>query len=149
MIKHIALMASFCFLLTTPMACTTATLITGMSAAPSGVSYASGLGSKVRSYQLVRFEDAVEAAQNAANTLSLEIQVKDIQEERAHLRCNNEKEEAIDILIERNTATITFIQIDVGFFGPKGMSRLVLLQILDEIEEAGNFLEKWTTKDTS
>jgi hypothetical protein len=96
----------------------------------------------------VRFEDAVEAAQNAANTLSLEIQKKDIQEERAHLRYKNEKKEAIDILVERNTATITFIQVDVGFFGPKVMSRLVLLQILDEIEEAGDFLEKWTNKDT-
>jgi hypothetical protein len=147
MINTILLISAVCFFLITTTACTTATLITGMSAAPSGVSSASGLGSKVRSYQLVRYEDAVEAAQRAADTLSLENQEKDIKEGRAHLRYMNEKEEVIDIIIERRTATITFIQVDVGFFGPTGMSRLMLLQILDEIEEAGDFLEKWTIKD--
>jgi hypothetical protein len=134
--------------LTTLTACTTATLITGMSAAPSGVSYSSGLGSKVRSYQFVRFENAVEAAQGAAKALSLEDQTKDIQQNRAHLRYLTEKEEAIDIVIERRTATITFILVDVGFFGPKGMSRLMLLQILNEIEQAGDYLERWEIKDT-
>ena len=147
MIKHLLLISAVCLFLTTITACTTATLITGMSAAPSGVSSASGLGSKVRSYQIVRYEDTVEAAQRAADTLTLENQVKDIQEGRAHLRYMDEKEVVIDILIERRTATITFIQVDVGFFGPAGMSRLMLLQILDEIEEVGDFLEKWTIKD--
>jgi hypothetical protein len=145
--KIIFLTAILYAFLTTLTACTTATLITGMSAAPSGVSSASGLGTKVRSYQIVRYEDAVEAAQRAADTLALENQKKDIKEGRAHLRYRDEKEEAIDILIERRTATITFIRVDVGFFGPKGMSRLMLLQIIDEIEEAGDFLEKWTIKE--
>jgi hypothetical protein len=146
-IKTIFLIGTLYVFLTPITACTTATLITGMSAAPSGVSSASGLGTKVRSYQIVRYEDAVEAAQRAADTLALENQEKDIKEDRAHLRYMDEKEEVIDILIERRTATITFIQVDAGFFGPKGMSRLMLLQILDEIEEAGDFLEKWTIKE--
>jgi hypothetical protein len=148
MVKHIALFAAICFILTTITACATATLITGMSSAPSGVSYASGLGSRVRSYQFVRYDDAVEAAQGAADALSLENQTNDFQEERTHLRYKTEKEEVIDIVIERRTATITFIQVDVGFFGPKGMSRLMLLQILNEIEESGDFLERWKIKET-
>jgi hypothetical protein len=141
------LISALCVVWASLTACTTATLITGMSTAPSGVSYASGLGSKVRSYQIVRYENTVEAAQRAADTLTLENQEKDIQEGRAHLRYMDEKEVVIDILIERHTATLTFIQVDVGFFGPTGMSRLMLLQILDEIDEAGDFLEKWTIKD--
>jgi len=118
-----------------------------MSAAPSGVSSANALGTKVRSYQIVRYEDAVEAAQRAAGTLTLENQKKDIKEGHAHLRYTDERQEVIDILIERRTTTITFIQVDVGFFGTAGMSRLILLQILDEIEEAGDFLERWIIKD--
>ena len=147
MVKHITLFGAICFILTTLTACTTATLITGMSSAPSGVSHTSGLGSRVKSYQFVRYDDAVEAAQRAADALSLENQAKDIKEGLARLRYKNEKEEVFDIAIERHTATITFIQVDAGFFGPKGMSRLMLLQILDEIEEAGDFLERWTIED--
>ena len=127
--------------------CTTATLITGLSSAPSGVSYASGLGSKVRSYQIVRYEDVVEATLRAAKTLSLEEKSKSINEDRTELSYIDDKEQAINIRIERRTATTTLIQVDVGFFGSRGMSRLMLLQILDEIEEAGDFLEDWSNKD--
>ena len=120
--------------------CTTATLISGMSAAPSGVSHASGPGSKVNSYQIVRYEDAVKATLRAADTLSLENRKKDINENRAELRYIDEKEQVIDIILERLTATITYITVDAGFFGAKGMTRLMLLQILNEIEEAGDYL---------
>jgi hypothetical protein len=127
--------------------CTTATLVTGLSNAPSGVSYASGYGSKVYSYQIVRYEDAVEAALRAAETLAFENKFKDIKETRAELRYVDEKDCVIDILIERRSVRTTFIQVDVGFFGSRGMSRLMLLQILDEIGEAGDFLEDWSNKD--
>ncbi len=58
--------------------CTTGTLISGMSSAPSGVSHTSGPGSKVVSYQIVPYEDAVKAALRAAEALSLENKKKEI-----------------------------------------------------------------------
>jgi hypothetical protein len=127
--------------------CTTATLVTGLSSAPSGVSYASGYGSKVYSYQIVRYEDAVEAALRAAETLAFENKYKDVKEIRAELRYIDEKDCVLDILIERRSVKTTFIQVDVGFFGSRGMSRLMLLQILDEIGKAEDFLEDWSNKD--
>jgi hypothetical protein len=127
--------------------CTTATLVTGLSSAPSGVSYASGYGSKVYSYQIVRYEDAVEAALRAAETLAFENKYKDVKEIRAELRYIDEKDCVLDILIERRSVKTTFIQVDVGFFGSRGMSRLMLLQILDEIGKAEDFMEDWSNKD--
>ena len=145
--KPLFVFAAAGYLLILMTGCTTATLVTGLSSAPSGVSYASGYGSKVYSYQIVRYEDAVEAALRAAETLAFENKFKDIKETRAELRYIDEKDEVIDILIERHSAKTTFIQVDAGFFGSKGMSRLMLLQILDEIGEAGDFLEDWSNKD--
>jgi hypothetical protein len=131
--KSIFVIAAAGYLLILITGCTTATLVTGLSSAPSGVSYASGYGSKVYSYQIVRYEDAVEAALRAAETLAFKNKFKDIKETRAELRYIDEKDCVIHILIERRSAKTTFIQVDVGFFGSKGMSRLMLLQILDEI----------------
>ena len=144
--KTILIIATLYVFSTSIIGCATATLISGMSAAPSGVSSTSGLGSRIRSYQIVRYNDAVEAALKAADTLSLENQKKDIQENRADLRYIDEKQNVIDVRIERRTATTTFIQVDAGIFGSKGMTRLLLLQILDEIYEAGKFLEEWSNK---
>jgi hypothetical protein len=145
--KTICVFAAAGYLLILMAGCTTATLITGLSNAPAGVSYGSGLGSKVHSYQIVEYEDVVEATLRAAKTLSLKRQSKSINEDRSELKYIDDKEQAINILIERHTATTTLIQVDLGFFGSRGMSRLMLLQILDEIEEAGDFLEDWSNKD--
>jgi hypothetical protein len=145
--NSIFLFASACIFLIFMTGCTTATLVTGLTSAPSGVSYGSGYGSKVYSYQIVRYEDAVEAALRSAKTLAYENKYKDVKETHAELRYIDEKDQVIDILIERRSAKTTFIQVDAGFFGPKGMSRLMLLQILDEIGEAGDFLEDWSSKD--
>ena len=121
--------------------CTTATLISGASSAPSGVSQASGPGSRVISYQAVHFEDAVECSIRAAEALSLENEKKDIKEIRAELRYVDEKDQAVDIIIERRSAAITTIQVDAGFTGPQGLTRLVLLQIIEELDKAGAGLD--------
>ena len=117
--------------------CTTGTLISGMGSAPSGVSHASGPGSKVTSYQFIHYEDAVKGTIRAAEALSLENKKKEIEENRAELSYADEKDQVVDIIIERRTATITTIQANAGFFGPKGFSRLMLLQILNELDKAG------------
>lgn len=144
MIRPIFLIAAACLLLTSSTGCTAATLISGLGAAPSGVSSSSGFGSKVQSYQIVHYDDAVKAALEAADTLALENTRKDIGENRAELRYIDEKQKVIDIVLERRTAATTFIQVDAGIFGPKGMTRLVLLQILNKIGEAGAYLEEWS-----
>ena len=143
-LKFAALISIGFVILCFTCACTTGTLITGASSAPSGVSHASGPGSMVISYQVVRFEDAVKATLRAAEALSLEKRKKEIKENQANLRYADEKNQAVDISIERRSATITAIQVNAGFFGPRGLTRLVLLQIIEEIDQAGAYLEDWT-----
>ena len=124
-------------------ACTTGTLITGASSAPSGVSHASGPGSEVISFQVVRFEDAVKSTLRAAEALSLEKTRADIKDNRAELQYTDEKDQTVDIVIERRSKTITTIQVNAGTFGPRGLTRLVLLQIIEELDQAGAHLEDW------
>jgi hypothetical protein len=57
------------------------------------------------------------------------------------LRYTDEKDQAVDIIIERRSATITTIQVDAGFSGPQGLTRLVLLQIIEELDKAGAKLD--------
>jgi hypothetical protein len=57
------------------------------------------------------------------------------------LRYIDEKDGVVDILIERRTASTTLIQVDAGYLGSRGISRLMLLQILEEIGQAGDFPE--------
>ncbi len=137
-------MATGIILLCITSGCTAGTLITGASNAPSGVSYASGPGNKVISYQVVRFEDAVKATIRAAEALSLENQREDIKEDRAELQYADEQNQAVDIIIERRSATITTIEVYAGSFGPRGLTRLVLLQIIEELDQAGAHLEDWS-----
>ncbi len=144
MIKPLLLITAVYVFLISVSGCTTGTLISGMSSAPSGVSQTSGPGSKVISYQIVHYEDAVKGVLRAAETLSLENKKKDIKENRAELRYADEKDQVVDIIVERRTATITSFQVDAGFFGPKGLSRLMLLQILEELDKAGDYLEDWS-----
>jgi hypothetical protein len=124
--------------------CTTGTLISGMSSAPSGISQTSGAGSRVISYQIAHYEDVVQGAIRAAEALSLENKKKDIRENRAELSYADGKGQIVDILIEGRSATITVIQVDAGFLGPKGFPRLVLLQIIEELDEAQVLLEDWS-----
>jgi hypothetical protein len=112
-----------------------------MSSASSGVSHTSGPGSKVVSYNLVPYEDAVKGTIRAAQALSLENKKKEIKESRAKLRYADEKDQVVDIIIERRSATITTIQANAGFFGPNGFSRLMLLQILKELNKTGVYPE--------
>ena len=142
-LKLLTTIATGIVLLSFASGCTTGTLITGASSAPSGVSQASGPGSRVISYQVVRFEDAVKSALRATEALSLEKRREEIKENRAELRYADEKNQAIDIIIERRSETITTIQVDAGFFGPGGLTRLVLLQIIEELDQAGSHLEDW------
>ena len=52
------------------------------------------------------------------------------------------KNQTVDIVIERRSATITTIQVNAGTFGPKALTRLVLLQIIEELDQAGAHLEE-------
>lgn len=124
--------------------CTTGALISGMGSASSGASHAVGPGSKIVSYQIVYFENAVQGTIRATEALALENKKTVIRENQAEFRYADERDQYIDIKIERRSAKITAIEVDAGFFGPRGLTRLVLLRIIEELDQAGAQPEDWT-----
>jgi hypothetical protein len=90
---------------------------------------------KVTRFEIAQYEDVIEASRLAAENLSLDLKEEKIKGNRASFRYFDEKDQKIDLLIERRTDTITFIEVDVGIFGPQGLGLLTLNQILNELAE--------------
>jgi hypothetical protein len=90
---------------------------------------------KVTRFELARYEDVIEASRLAAEDLSLDLKEHKIEKNRASFRYVDDKEQKIDLLIERRTDTIIYIKVDVGIFGPKGLGLLTLNQILSALAE--------------
>ena len=78
---------------------------------------------------------------NGTETLSLEVKKEEIAAGQASFQFADIKDRKVDLVIEQRTATMTYLKVDTGWFGPHGMGRLLLGQIIDEISEAGDFLE--------
>ena len=121
--------------------CATPLFVGGISAAPGGASYASTIGGKIESYQIASYKDTLAATRRAAETLSLDVKKEEIAAEQASFQFADIKDRKVDLVIEQRTATMTYLKVDTGWFGPHGMGRLLIGQILNEISEAGDFLE--------
>ena len=121
--------------------CASSLVVGSMSAAPSGATYASSLGGKIESYQLVNFEDTVNATRQAAENLSLDLKQETVDADRASFRFMDNGDRRADVVIERRTATMTYLAVNTGWFGAHGMGQLLMKQILDEISDAGNLSE--------
>jgi len=114
----------------------------GSSAGQAGVSrYESG---KLKSFEVARYEDVVEAARRAGEALSLELRREATEVNKATLYYIAGEKEEVKVLIERRTDTLTYIQIDVGFFGSKGLALVIINQIIHEIASEGKYLQEWS-----
>lgn len=114
----------------------------GSSAGQAGVSrYETG---RVKSLELARYEDVVEATRRAGEAISLELQKEATDTDRTTLSYIDGKNEKVKVLIERRTATLTYVQIDVGLFGSKGLALVVINQIIYEISSKGGYLQGWS-----
>lgn len=114
----------------------------GSSAGQAGVSrYETG---RVKSLELARYEDVVEATRRAGEAISLELQKEATDTDRTTLSYIDGKNEKVKVLIERRTATLTYVQIDVGLFGSKGLALVVINQIIYEISSRGGYLQGWS-----
>jgi hypothetical protein len=92
---------------------------------------------RVTRFELARYEDVIEASRRATENLSLDLKEEKLEEDRASFSYLDDRDQRIDLLIERRTETITYIKVDIGIFGPKGLGLLMLNQILIELAEHG------------
>ncbi len=114
----------------------------GSSAGQAGISnYESG---KVKSFEVARYEDVVEATRRAGEAISLELQKEATETDQTTLYYIAGEKEKVKVLIERRTDTLTYIQIDVGLFGSKGLAIVMINQIIHEIASEGKYLQEWS-----
>jgi len=114
----------------------------GSSAGQAGVSrYETG---RVRSLELARYEDVVAATRRAGEAISLELRKEATETDQTTLYYIAGKDEEVKVLIERRTDTLTYIQIDVGLFGSKGLALVMINQIIHEIATSGDYLQDWS-----
>ena len=92
---------------------------------------------KVARFEVARYEDVIEASRRATEHLSLDLKKEKLEEDQGSFTYLDDKNQKIDLLIERRTETITYIEVDVGILGPKGLGLLVLNQILIELTGHG------------
>jgi hypothetical protein len=98
----------------------------------------------VKSLELARYEDVVEATRRAGEAISLELREEVTDTDQTTLYYIAGKNEKVKVLIERQTDTLTYIQIDVGLFGSKGLALVMINQIIHEISMSGDYLQEWS-----
>jgi hypothetical protein len=122
-------------------ACLGPSATVGSSAGEAGISrYENG---RIKSYELAHYQDVVEATRRAGEALSLKLQKEATNEEQSIFYYVDDKNQKVKVTIEPRTDTLTHIDIDVGYFGPKGLALVVINQIIHEIASEGKYLEKW------
>jgi hypothetical protein len=143
--KIVNLMALFIFLINT-VGCLSPIAMSTIGTAGSGTPAAFGHmgGGKGESFWIARYDDVTAAALRAGEALSLEIKEKKIETDRTFFRFSDAKDNQINLVIDRRTATLTSILFDVGWFGSVAFGRLLARQIIFELKDSNSFLEDWT-----
>ena len=83
---------------------------------------------------LADYGDVIDAAQRAAEVLSLELQEKRIEERWACFRFVDAENDKVELCIRRRSNTMTSIRFDVGWFGSMALGRLLDQQIVAELK---------------
>ncbi len=122
--------------------CTSTLIVSGVSSASSGATSVSGSGTKVESYQIADYKTVISATLQAAKTLALNVKKETIDIDQASFRFSDNNDRSVDVTIEQRTETMTYIQVDSGWFGPAGMGRILMRQILVELGASGDSLEE-------
>ena len=94
---------------------------------------------RIESYWAARFEDVVKGTEAGGEALSLTLVEKQIGKNQTLFRYKDDRGDPITLAIERRTATMTSILIDVGFAGSPAFAKLFARQILLELIDAGVF----------
>ena len=119
----------------------TALLAAGMGAAQSGVTqYSRG---ELKSYELVRFDDATIATELAIAALDLTVTNQRDMPYRMWYAIKDDQDKSFQVTVERRSERVTAITISMGMWGPRGLGSLLLSQILHELGKANAYLENW------
>jgi hypothetical protein len=121
--------------------CTVAAAGAAVGAAQSGSAIMKR--GRVTTVVLAGYEDVLAAVERAAAVLSLEPARVIDKGGRTAFFFTEAHGGKMSVHVARRTETVTSMLVDVGSFGRSDMSRLMYLQVMDELDEAGAFLEEW------
>lgn len=96
------------------------------------------------SFWIARYDDVVQATLRAGETLSLEVDHKEVGEDHAELHFSDDQDQEIVLIIERRTETVTRVHFDAGSQEFVGFARLLARQIIQELKDADAFLVNWS-----
>jgi len=131
--------ALFCLFLTCLCGCAAPLAMQAFSSSGPVAFNSIGRG-KGDSSWLARYDDVVQATLRAGQVLSLKLEKKEVGKDQTVFQYIYGKEKKLDILIERRTETVTYARFSVGMFGSKTMGRLMVRQIVFEMNQEGKFL---------
>ena len=87
-----------------------------------------------------RYDDVVQATLHAAQVLALEVEKKEIGDDRSVFQFIDGTGKTLDARIERRTETVTYAHFSVGLFGSRTVGQLLVRQIIFELNKEGKFL---------
>ena len=94
---------------------------------------------KIESFWVARFEDVVKGTEIAGQTLSLNLTEKKVEKDQVVYRYSDDRGDHTALTIERRTASVTSVLIDVGYTGSIAFAKLFARQIVVELTDAGVF----------
>lgn len=121
---------------------------TGTASTHAPVAFSNEGAGKGESFWIAKYEDVIAASLRTGEVLSLELKEERIERDQAFFRFYDEKNERIDLIIERRTDTMTSINFRVGWYGSVAFGRLMARQIIIELDKSKSFLEDWTPEKT-
>jgi len=137
--KKVFLAAVFCMSLTLLGGCAPPLALQGLGSATPAAFSSTGSGSGDSAW-LAHYDDVVQATLEAAQVLALEVEKKQIGEDKAAFKFIDGMGKKIDARIERRTDTVTYARFSVGWFGSKTVGQLLVRQIIFELNKEGKFL---------
>jgi len=140
--KLAVLPALFCLFLAGLSGCAAPLVFQGVSGGAPVVFDSTGRGQGDSTW-LARYDDVIQATLRAGQDLSLKLEKEKSEPDQSIFHFIDDKENRLQILIERRTETVTYARLDVGWFGSRSMGRLMARQIVYEMIEANAFLRNW------
>jgi len=137
--KRIFLPAVFFMSLTVLFGCADPLVLGGLGRTAPVAFSSTGIGQGDSAW-LARYDDVVQATLHAAQVLALEVEKKEIGDDRSVFQFIDGTGKTLDARIERRTETVTYAHFSVGLFGSRTVGQLLVRQIIFELNKEGKFL---------
>jgi hypothetical protein len=114
----------------------------GLTTAQAGIAFFDG--DDVRSFELVRYDDAVRAADIAADVLNLDLRYTREAGERWEIRNYDLRGRAVLFIeLREETPTVTMIRTEARTPQQRGIAALFTKQLFVEMSRSNAYLEDW------